>query len=331
MGREIRSSHSRTNHLVLKILLTGATSLTGFWFAQELKSQGADVVCLVTGESSASYQNLKSANRFALLAEGFRFIFKAPFGSEKFINAIRNERADILCLHGSHIPDYKSESFNLSESLGNNLLNMHEVFQVLAKKNLPYVLTGTLFEAGEGDGENPTEPGSPYGLAKGLVTQAFKYYSTKFQIPMRHFVIPNPFGIYEDKKFNYYLADCWINHRTASVKTPDYVRDNIPAPLLALVYQETCKNLLAQKELISVVRPSGYVETQGAFATRMAGYMRQYLKLPCELEILKQNDFPEPRDRHNSANAWKIFPQFNESHFWKNYATYYATSFQKKL
>lgn len=309
----------------MKILLTGATSLTGFWFAQELQAQGAEVICLFTGKSSTSYQNRKSASRFGLLENHFQFVFEAPFGSENFIRAIRNERADILCLHGSHIPDYKSQSFNISESLEKNLFNVHEVFQALAETNLRYVLTGTLFEAGEGDDGNPTEPGSPYGLAKSLVTQAFKYYSAKFQIPMRHFVIPNPFGIHEDKKFNYYLADCWINHQIASVKTPDYVRDNIPVPLLALAYQTTCKSLLDQRELVGTTRPSGYVESQGAFTARMAGHMRQHLGLPCEFNVLQQTDFQEPRDRHNSEDMFEAFPQFIEAIFWQEYADYYAT------
>lgn len=231
---------------------------------------------------------------------------------------------DLLCLHGSHIPDYKSQSFNIAESLHHNLNSISEVFTALAKRNVRVVLTGTLFEPGEGCDGKPSPAGSPYGLAKGLVTQAFRYYSEKFNIPMMHFVIPNPFGPLEDRKFNYYLMDCWLKKKKAVVKTPDYVRDNIPVQLLAMSYEKACRDLKEQSAPIAATRPSGYVGTQGKFTALMAGYARKYLDLPCEFDCPTQTDFSEPMDRHNDENAFALFPGFSADNFWSEYIRYYS-------
>jgi len=303
----------------LKILLTGATSLTGLWFVRELKSQGHEIICLLTRESAASYANLKSKDRFALLQHEIRIEYASPFGSEKFIHLLHSEKPDLLCLHGSHIPDYKSQTFNIAESLAQNLYNIHNVVRTMQEYRLPVILTGTLFEplADEPDAA------SPYGLAKGLVTQTWRYYASKAEIPLRHFVIPNPFGVYEDKKFNHYLIDSWINGRKAQIKTPDYVRDNIPVTLLAKAYAAACTQTLTQAKPFTTSRPSGYVSTQADFTVRMAEWVRNLTGLACEFEFLVQSDFSEPIDRHNHENAFKQFRAFDEKEFWQTYIESY--------
>lgn len=307
----------------MKVVLTGGTSLTGFWFARELKLQGHEVICLLTQDNAESYAHLKSATRFNLLSKEFEVHFSQRFGSENFLALLRKERPDVLCLHGSHIPDYKSQSFNLAESLQQNLFNLNEVFTILKEQNLPVVLTGTLFEPNEGGAGERTDAGSPYGLAKGLVTQAFHYYAKKFETHMSHFVIPNPFGIFEDKKFNFYLMDCWLKGQTARIKTPDYIRDNIPVSVLAKAYHQACVDVRQQTEIFKTYRPSGFVESQGRFTERMALEMRARLKFECKFELQIQSDFQEPLDRHNAENVFIAFPEFSLSDFWTQYANYY--------
>lgn len=324
MGSEICRCHSGADCDTLRILLTGATSLTGFWFARQLKDSGHTVKCLMTRNSAADYTGLKSAIRFSHLQAEFPLLYNAAFGTEAFQQILEAEEFDLLCLHGSHIPEYKSQSFNIAESLFHNLHNINDVFAILQRKKNRILLTGTLFEPNEGLDGKPAEAGSPYGLAKGLITQAFRYYSIKFTVPMRHFVVANPFGPLEDRKFNYYLMDCWLNGKKAQVKTPDYVRDNIPVTLLALAYEKACRDLMGQANLFSSTRPSGYVGTQAKFTALMAEHMRGLLHIPCEFECLKQIDFLEPMDRHNSENAFVVFPEFSEETFWSEYSHYYC-------
>jgi hypothetical protein len=79
------------------------------------------------------------------------------------------------------------------------------------------------------------------------------------------------------------------------VQTPRYVRDNIPASLLAKAYAA----FVAAGPAAGGGRrhnPSCYPESQGAFAERAR------LGLPCALELGEQREFPEPPVR---INAWR--------------------------
>ncbi len=72
-----------------------------------------------------------------------------------------------------------------------------------------------------------------------------------------------------------------------------------------------------------VLRPSGYVEKQGAFARRFAAEMRKRWQLPCNLEFAEQRDFVEPMIRVNTdipnANALG----WDEKAAWDAIADYY--------
>ena len=47
------------------------------------------------------------------------------------------------------------------------------------------------------------------------------------------FVIANPFGPLEEPRFTAYLAREWLGGRSAVVRTPEYLRDNIGGGLCA--------------------------------------------------------------------------------------------------
>jgi len=61
----------------------------------------------------------------------------------------------------------------------------------------------------------------------------FRYHCGEARIPLGKFVIPNPFGPFEEPRFTAYLMRSWKDGKPAGVKTPDYVRDNVPVDLLA--------------------------------------------------------------------------------------------------
>ena len=103
-------------------------------------------------------------------------------------------------------------------------------------------------------------------------------------------MIPNPFGPYEEPRFTAYLIRCWRSGETPSVRTPDYVRDNIHVTLLAAAYRRFVEGLPA-KPAITKYGPSGYVESQGAFAQRFAREMQPRLGFPCPVEIAVQTEF----------------------------------------
>ena len=77
---------------------------------------------------------------------------------------------------------------------------------------------------------------SPYGLSKGMTWQVFRYHAKVRDIRLGKFVIPNPFGPYEEQRFTHYLIKNWMAGGTPPVNMPDYVRDNIHVSLLAKAY-----------------------------------------------------------------------------------------------
>ena len=127
-------------------------------------------------------------------------------------------------------------------------------------------------------------------------------------------------------RFTHYLVKNWFAGMVPSVNTPLYVRDNIHVSLLAKVYVQFVQSLRAG---VSRIRPSGYIESQGAFTHRFADAMRDRLGLKCEFALKQQIDFSEPQIRINvdapDANALR----WNEHSAWDELAEYYKVKMAK--
>jgi nucleoside-diphosphate-sugar epimerase len=136
------------------------------------------------------------------------------------------------------------------------------------------------------------------------------------------FVIPNPFGAFEEPRFTAYLVNTWAKGEVAAVNTPDYIRDNIHVDLLAAVYVQFLENLAESG--FSQINPSGYVESQGIFAQRFAIAMRKRLPADCEVVLNKQTDFSEPFFRTNTESAERMIAVWNEEAAWDAIANFYA-------
>ena len=183
------------------------------------------------------------------------------------------------------------------------------------------LLTGSVFEGGEGAGSEGLPDFSPYGLSKALTVQMFRYYFARTGLGLGKFVIPNPFGPYEEPRFTAYLMKNWLTGATPVCSSPVYVRDNIHVVLLAKVYARFATEFPAKG--FSRINPSGYAESQGAFTLRLAQEMRPRLGLPCPVELKKQIDFPEPRIRINTDLPDVDVLGWNESAAWDAMACYY--------
>ena len=71
---------------------------------------------------------------------------------------------------------------------------------------------------------------------------------------------------------------------------------------------------------IVALAPSGYVQTQGDFAQRVAMQMRPRLAADCALELVEQTQFVEPRVRINSDTLGLAF---DEARAWDDFAVSY--------
>jgi nucleoside-diphosphate-sugar epimerase len=308
----------------MRILFTGASSFTGYWFVRALAEAGHEVVCPLRGGAEA-YDGVR-AQRVTGLKPLCRLVADAPFGSDNFLKLIHeNGPWDLLCHHAADVTNYKSADFDVQRALLNNTLNLRAVLAAFKPAGIGGVLlTGSVFENDEGIGEEPLRAFSPYGLSKGLTWQAFRYYCGEAGLLPGKFVIPNPFGPLEEPRFTAYLLRCWREGKPAEVKTPDYVRDNIHVDLLAASYAKHATDLVSLPTGGLRVNPSGYAERQGEFAARVAREVRARSSLKCELILGTQTDFSEPRQRLNTQPVAAQFPAWSETKAWDAFVKFYG-------
>lgn len=306
----------------MKILLTGGSSFTGLWFIQALKNQGHEIIVILrTG--TKEYTGLRRQRVELLQSLGVAIVENCSFGDQLFCKTIA-QGFDVLCHHGAQVENYKNIDFNTIQAVNKNTLNAREVLQLGKNNGMKFaVLTGTVFEKNEGAGTQPLQAFSPYGLSKGLTWEYFLYWAEYIDLPLYKFVIPNPFGSYEDPRFCTYLMDCWSKGKSAQVNTPNYVRDNIHIELLAFAYADfidRIKDGVAPKKF----NPSGYIETQGDFAKRFSLEIGKRLNIAANLQIGAQEIFSEPYIRINTD---KVNLSWNEGLAWDNLAEFYKKTY----
>lgn len=306
----------------MKVLLTGASSFTGYWFAEALRRAGSHVVAPLRSRLP-DYREGTRAARVRRLSAVAEVVEAAPFGSDRFLDLAKTGGFDVLCHHAARVGDYRSADFDVAGALAENTANLRAVLETLKRGGLSgVVLTGSVFEQDEGVGEEPLVAFSSYGLSKGLTAAVVSHRCREFGLRFGKFVIPNPFGPLEEPRFCAYLVRTWRKGETARVNTPSYIRDNIHVSLLAKAYAkfvgETASGAGRGK-----LNPSGYVETQGAFAERFADAMRPRLRMACPVELGKQSDFSEPLMRVNVDSADRYVGAWEESVAWDEAAEGY--------
>jgi nucleoside-diphosphate-sugar epimerase len=308
---------------MMRALLTGATSFSGYWFAVKLQAAGFRVVAPLRA-SHSTYTAVRG-ERVKKLNEVADVVGECPFGSAAFLNLIATADFDVLCHHAARVVDYRSLDFDIPTALAENTNNLRTILERMQPRGLKAVIfTGSVFEANEGAGNEPMRAFSPYGLSKGFTGDVFRYWCTHYNVPFGKFLIANPFGPLEEPRFCAYLIRTWSAGRVAEVRTPTYLRDNIHIDLLALAYANFVKRTI-ETQRSDRLGPMGYVETQGAFSERYAQAMRPRLGLDCGIKLLKQTDFSEPLVRINTHPIDPTALGWSESNAWDGIADYYRT------
>ncbi len=305
----------------MKVLLTGASSFTGAWFARALAEDDHEVVATFQ-RGDDSYDGVR-AERVALVADVCSPVYECAFGSDRMLQVLGDGGFDALCHHAADVRDYKSADFDFAAALANNTQRLRAVLAAFRDGGGGRVIaTGSVFENDEGAGEEPRRAFSPYGLSKSLSYLAMRHFADEAGLALGKFVIPNPFGPLEEPRFTDYLVRTWTKGETARVATPSYLRDNIHVRLLAATYADFVAHMDPDQGEAHF-GPCGYVETQGAFAQRFAEAMRPRLGLTCALELATQTDFPEPMMRVNTDVVYADEYEFDEIAAWDELADYY--------
>jgi nucleoside-diphosphate-sugar epimerase len=300
----------------VRILFTGASSFTGYWFVRALSQAGHEVTA-VFQKSPLEYEGLRK-ERVNRLVPYCHQEFGVSFGDDLFLELLQNPY-DLVCHHAADVTNYRSPEFDPVQALVRNTHNGIEVLrQMVVSGCRRFLLTGSVFEQREGKGTEQRAI-SPYGLSKGMTSDYFKYYCEREGVQLSKFVIPNPFGPLEEDRFTSYLAETWLKGEVAEIKYPDYVRDNIHVSLLAEAYRFFVEQLHFHGDYAQF-NPSGYKETVAEFTERFASEMRKRWKLPCETVVLEQQVFTEPLIRTNSD---VVNVEWNETKAWDHLAQFY--------
>ena len=83
----------------MRILLTGASSFTGYWFARTLQARGHEVIAPLRAHRM-SYTGIRGERVADLAKRGVALLDEVPFGSQKFLELVK-KGADVLCHHAA--------------------------------------------------------------------------------------------------------------------------------------------------------------------------------------------------------------------------------------
>jgi UDP-glucose 4-epimerase len=312
----------------MRILFTGASSFTGSWFVRTLAAAGHEVVATFRSPLTA-YEGVR-ARRVADAAAAAEPVAEVSFGSPRFLDLLRERSFDAVCHHAAEVTGYRSPDFDVEAAVALNTHELPSVLALLAENRTPVVLTGSVFENNEGAGDEPLRAFSPYGLSKSLTAEIFTSGCHEAGLGLGKFVIPNPFGPWEEPRFTSYLARTWLGGKAALVQTPAYVRDNAQVTFLALAYARFVEDVASSGAATGGFRhlgPSGYVETQGEFTQRFAHELEGRLGIACPVELAEQVDFPEPRERVNTDRLDPAELGWDEARAWDELAAYYLDAY----
>jgi nucleoside-diphosphate-sugar epimerase len=306
----------------MRILFTGGSSFTGFWFLRELSTAGHDVTA-VFRKRAPEYSDEIRRQRVTIASRVCRPVHGTSFGEASFLSLLKDGSWDLFCHHAAEVTNYRSSAFDAIGAVANNTRELPAVLDCLKSAGCSRVLlTGSVFEGGEGAGSEDLPDLSPYGLSKALSARVFRYYCARAEIGLGKFVIPNPFGPHEEPRYTAYLMKTWLHGGTPSCSSPAYVRDNIPVSLLAKAYCRFAESLEAIKGFHKI-NPCGYIESQGAFTLRVAREVQARLSLPCPVELKPQTEFPEPWIRINTDVPDAGALGWDESAAWDDFTNYY--------
>jgi nucleoside-diphosphate-sugar epimerase len=243
------------------IFLTGATSFTGCHIAHALKAAGHRVVAATTR------RGIDASDPRVARAGADRWVEEAPFGSERWLSAIREERPAAFVNHGADIKGYRSPDFDYLASVAKSLAGADAVAKALAENGCRRLVhSGSFFEPDEGapDPTESTPAVSIYGVSKQMVWQPLRFFAERAGLGVSKVVVPDPVGPLEnpDRLIPFFVSK-WKAGEEPVVRTPDLVRDRVPAPWLARVYAEECAK--GGEAGLSVRRPSAYALTNRAF------------------------------------------------------------------
>ena len=206
---------------------------------------------------------------------------KAPFGSEAFLELLRREPFDLLCHHGAEVGDHKRPDYDVDAAVRANCHNLEPVLEAfLAAGGRALILTGSIFEADEGQGEAPLRAFNPYGLAKTLTWHRFRFAAERRGLAIGKLVVAAPFGPLEKDGFTCQPDARLGQGRGGGRSPPEVVRDHVAIAFLARAYVRLARLALAEPGTRRA-SPSGIALPLQDFAQLLSERMEPRLGRAC--------------------------------------------------
>ena len=309
----------------MKILFTGASSFTGSWIVPALSRAGHEVTVVFTRRGPEAYDGLRR-KRVERVLPFARAVWAVESGDAQFIKLCRDQGPwDLISLHGAEVGDYKAADFDWRRALEKNTRGYAEMFAAFyAASGHAVVLTGSYFEAYEGNPGGPSESLSPYGLSKTLTWHACRHECLRAGLALGKFVIPNPVGPFEDPKLVAALARKWQEGGVPQLHTPLEICDHLPVSALAAEYSNFAATVRrAGAGTISFRRPSGWVESVEAFSHRVAREFGRLSGASYAVASEPKTIATAPAMRRNSSHGAFVLPAEVESAFWREWMDFY--------
>jgi UDP-glucose 4-epimerase len=298
----------------MKLLFLGASSFTGYHFVKKISETNQyKIYCTLTKNlnqyDSIRLRRIKSLNK----KKNIFFIRNIKFGDKKFMHLIKKNSFNILCMHHAETLNYNDDKkFNFKKSIKKNVKNINNVFQILNKKTR-IMISNTIFQ--EIKSKNYT-PVNNYGKSKSITYEKIKEVCAKFNLKYKSIFITNPWGIYEEKKLNYYLIKNWLQNKEAVVNYPKYVRDNIHIDKLTKNY---IKMIFSKSKKINYF-PSGYCSLNEEFINALKKKFEKYFHKKVYIRYNYNLKHTQPMIRINSKNLRKkILIKENLNSYFKYY------------
>lgn len=304
-----------------RVLLTGATSFTGAHIARAFHDAGYEVAATLTGRladySDPVVQRRREHSRVR------EWVENAPFGSTRLLEFLQANAIDVFVNHGASIKGYRQPDFDYLASVKIATENLRQVVEATAKAGCKrWIHSGSIFEADEGEAGLVPAPAaeamSIYGIAKSMVWQPLRFYVVGAGLSLSKIVIPNPVGTFENvDRLIPVFAQMWKAGKVPSVRTPQLVRDNLPAPWLAKVYAAEAAS--APQTLPRVRRPSAYALSNEAFLQLVARNFGKEWGRELSFESVPQT-VSEPLRRVNVEAVPEMAQAEVRDAFWKDWA-----------
>jgi UDP-glucose 4-epimerase len=303
----------------MRLLITGALSLSGTEFARGLVAAGHDLHVAVRS-SELDYDGSRG-QRLAELGRLGTIHTNVPHGTQALASLISQISPDALLMHAHPMTGFRSADYDLFGA-ADEMTRMlpAELDALAATTGAAVIYSGSYYEPSAGMGTLRTPAVSPYGLSKTVVYESLRMHAATRGVGVYKFVIPNPYGPGEEGRLGNHLADVWRSGGTPVIRTPRYLRDNIPMAELVVRYVDY---VAAGSARAAELRPSGYIETQGNFVGRVAREVGTRIGRELPVDYLFDAPHDEPMAILNDGSHSPGFADHEQS-YWDAYARQFS-------